>query len=87
MRVGDGSALGALLDQAVTARIAEQAGKEYGLEVVDVRLRRLNYPEEVRSAVFEQIRSERRRVAAATRAEGESQARRDPQRRRPRAGP
>jgi modulator of FtsH protease HflC len=29
----------------------------------------------VRSAVFEQIRSERQRVAAATRAEGESQAR------------
>ena len=61
--------------QAVTARIGEQAGKEYGLTVVDVRLRRLNYPEEVRSAVFEQIRSERQRVAAATRAEGESQAR------------
>ena len=38
-------------------------------------MRRLNYPEEVRSAVFEQIRSERQRVAAATRAEGESQAR------------
>src|SRR5439155_987011 len=41
----------------------------------DVRLRRLNYPAEVREAVFEQIRSERRRVAAATRAEGESRAR------------
>ena len=40
-----------------------------------VRLRRLNYPEDVRTAVFEQIRSERQRVAAATRAEGESQAR------------
>jgi modulator of FtsH protease HflC len=35
----------------------------------------LNYPDEVRSAVFEQIKSERARVAAATRAEGESQAR------------
>jgi membrane protease subunit HflC len=45
------------------------------VEVSAVRLRRLNYPEEVRSAVFEQIRSERQRVAAATRAEGESQAR------------
>ena len=55
--------------------MGEQAAREYGLEVVAVRLRRLNYPEEVRSAVFEQIRSERQRVAAATRAEGESQAR------------
>lgn len=60
---------------AVTRRVAAQAKEEYGLAVVDVRLRRLNYPEEVRPAVFEQIRSERQRVAAATRAEGESQAR------------
>jgi membrane protease subunit HflC len=72
--VGERSALGAMMDE-VTGRIADQAGREFGLKVVDVRLRRLNYPEEVRAAVFEQIRSERQRVAAATRAEGESQAR------------
>ena len=68
------SALDAMM-RDVAARIGEQASAEYGLKVVDVRLRRLNYPEEVRTAVFEQIRSERKRVAAATRAEGESQAR------------
>jgi modulator of FtsH protease HflC len=74
VRVDRASALDAMLKEA-TDRIADQAAKEYGLKVVDVRLRRLNYPEEVRSAVFEQIRSERKRVAAATRAEGESLAR------------
>jgi membrane protease subunit HflC len=74
VHVGATSALQALAE-AAKARIAEGAGREYGLEVVDLRLRRLNYPEEVRSAVFEQIRSERQRVAAATRAEGDSQAR------------
>lgn len=74
VRVDRESALDALM-RGVTERIGDQAGREYGLKVVDVRLRRLNYPEEVRSAVFEQIRSERKRVAAATRAEGESQAR------------
>jgi membrane protease subunit HflC len=74
VKVERDSALDALM-QDVTARIGDQAGREYGLKVVDVRLRRLNYPEEVRSAVFEQIRSERKRVAAATRAEGDSQAR------------
>ncbi len=74
VRVGDGSALGPLM-AGVTSRVAEQARREYGLSIADVRLRRLNYPSEVREAVFEQIRSERRRVAAATRAEGESQAR------------
>jgi len=74
VKVDRESALDALMKD-VTERIGDQANREYGLKVVDVRLRRLNYPEEVRSAVFEQIRSERKRVAAATRAEGESQAR------------
>lgn len=74
VRVGDSSEIEALMN-AVTTRMSEQAEREFGLSVVDVRLRRLNYPEEVRSAVFEQIRSERKRVATATRAEGESLAR------------
>lgn len=72
--VSDRSALGAMMG-SVKTRVGEQARREYGLEVIDVRLARLNYPEEVRSAVFEQIRSERQRVAATTRADGESQAR------------
>ncbi len=74
VKVDRESALDALLREA-TERIDHQALNEYGIKVVNVRLRRLNYPEEVRSAVFEQIRSERKRVAAATRAEGESRAR------------
>jgi membrane protease subunit HflC len=74
VKVDGSSALDAMMAD-VTARISDQAAREYGLKVVDVRLRRLNYPEEVRTAVFEQIRSERRKVAAKTRAEGESQAR------------
>jgi membrane protease subunit HflC len=41
--------------------------------VVDVRLRRFNHPLEVRPAVFDLIRSERRQVAATLRAEGEAQ--------------
>ena len=41
-------------------------------------MRRLNYPEEVRTAVFEQIRSERKRVATATRAEGRKPGQTDP---------
>jgi modulator of FtsH protease HflC len=72
--IGDRSMLDAMTID-VSKRVAEQADREYGLEVIAVRLRRMNYPEEVRTAVFEQIRSERQRVAAATRAEGESQAR------------
>ena len=74
VNVGDRSLLDTMMSD-LTRRVGDQAAREYGLEVAAVRLRRLNYPEEVRSAVFEQIRSERQRVAAATRAEGESQAR------------
>jgi membrane protease subunit HflC len=74
VNVGNESLLDTMMSE-LTQRVGEQAAREYGLEVTAVRLRRLNYPEEVRSAVFEQIRSERQRVAAATRAEGESQAR------------
>ncbi len=74
VQVGDSSALGALMDD-VTGDLRRQAGEQYGVAVVDCRLKRLNYPEEVRSSVFEQIRSERRKVAATTRAEGEKEAR------------
>lgn len=74
VKIDQESSLDAMM-RDVTARIDHQASNEYGIRVVNVRLRRLNYPEEVRSAVFEQIRSERKRVAAVTRAEGESRAR------------
>jgi modulator of FtsH protease HflC len=72
--VSQGSALDRMME-SLTQKIGAAAAREYGVAVAALRLRRLNYPEEVRSAVFEQIRSERQRVAAATRAEGESQAR------------
>ncbi len=74
VRIGKESGIGAMMD-VVNRRIGEQAAQEYGVMVSDCRLRRLNFPEEVRSAVFEQIRSERHKVAATTRAEGESHAR------------
>jgi len=61
------------LSDAVVAAVAPQAKEELGVEVVDVRLRRFNHPIEVRPAVFDLIRSERKQVAAALRAEGEAE--------------
>jgi membrane protease subunit HflC len=61
------------LTREVTTTVAPLARKELGVEVLDVRLRRFNHPVEVRPAVFELIRSERRQVAAKLRAEGEAQ--------------
>ncbi|MFO0955931.1 MAG: protease modulator HflC [Isosphaeraceae bacterium] len=52
--------------------VSKAALEELGIEVVDARLRRFNFPVEVRPSVFEVIRSERRRVAAELRAEGEA---------------
>jgi modulator of FtsH protease HflC len=53
--------------------VAPGARSELGIDVVDLGLRRFNHPLEVRPAVFELIRSERRQVAARLRAEGEAQ--------------
>ncbi len=61
------------LTEEVKAEVAGRARDELGVEVVDVRLRRFNPPVEVRPAVFDLIRSERRQVAATLRAEGEAQ--------------
>lgn len=53
--------------------VAAAAAAELGVAVVDVRLRRFNHPVEVRPAIFDLIRSERKQVAATLRAEGEAQ--------------
>jgi membrane protease subunit HflC len=61
------------LTREVTSAVARAAWTELGVDVLDVRLRRFNHPVEVRPAVFDLIRSERRQVAAKLRAEGEAQ--------------
>ena len=61
------------LTKDVVENVATQAANELGVEIVDVRLRRFNHPLEVRPAVFDLIRSERKQVAAALRAEGEAE--------------
>lgn len=61
------------LTDEVLAAVAPSARDELGVEVLDVRLRRFGHPVEVRPAVFDLIRSERRQVAAKLRAEGEAQ--------------
>jgi membrane protease subunit HflC len=54
-------------------RIAKQVnddGKEFGLEVVDVRIKRADLPEQNQKNVFERMRAERQKEAAEIRAEG-----------------
>jgi membrane protease subunit HflC len=63
----------AMLDM-LTSRTDLTALGQYGIRVVDVRIKRLNLPEQNKQAVFARMRAERERIAMQYRAEGEEQA-------------
>ena len=48
--------------------------EQYGISVVDVRIKRLNLPEQNKQSVYARMRAERERIARQYRAEGEEQA-------------
>lgn len=48
--------------------------KEFGVEVVDVRFKRVDLPEANSQAVFDRMRTERQRIATEKRAEGRKRA-------------
>lgn len=48
--------------------------EQYGITVVDVRVKRLNLPEQNKQSVYARMRAERERIARQYRAEGEEQA-------------
>ncbi|MBL8224886.1 MAG: protease modulator HflC [Chromatiales bacterium] len=47
-----------------------KSARELGIEVIDVRVKRTEFPEQVSDSVFERMRQERARVAAELRAQG-----------------
>ncbi|HBR09885.1 protease modulator HflC [Candidatus Bipolaricaulota bacterium] len=49
--------------------------REFGIELVDVRIKRADLPAAIEQAVFDRMIAERQRVAAELRAEGERRAR------------
>jgi membrane protease subunit HflC len=62
-----------MLDQ-LTAATDRAALEQYGLSVIDVRIKRLNLPEQNKQSVYARMRAERERIARQYRAEGEEQA-------------
>jgi membrane protease subunit HflC len=54
--------------------LEERALSDYGIELVDVRLRRSNHPPAVRNAIFERIRSERNKKVAEYQSKGTKEA-------------
>lgn len=63
--------------EKLMGRIREQLDREaggYGIEVVDVRIRRADLPEQNSQAVYDRMKSERQREAAEFRAQGGQKA-------------
>ncbi|MEN3350568.1 MAG: modulator of FtsH protease HflC [Bradyrhizobium sp.] len=63
--------------EKLMSRIREQLDKEadgYGIQVVDVRIRRADLPEQNSQAVYERMKTERQREAAEFRAQGGQKA-------------
>jgi membrane protease subunit HflC len=54
--------------------LKSEVRREYGIELVDVRLRRFNHPKEVRNTIFERIRSERGKMVAEIQSKGDAEA-------------
>jgi membrane protease subunit HflC len=69
------------IESELLASTAPMALRSYGVAIEQIRLERIALPEENVTAVFEQMRAERRQFAAKFQAEGE----RDPRRIRPAA--
>jgi membrane protease subunit HflC len=61
------------LMKIVTDRCDERA-RDYGISIVDVRIKRADLPEENERFVYERMRAERRRKANMYRSEGEEEA-------------
>ena len=63
--------------EKITEVIQEQAAKKllgFGIELVDVRFKRINYVEDVRNSVYERMKQERKRIAEKIRSEGKKEA-------------
>jgi membrane protease subunit HflC len=63
--------------EEITRTILAEARRlmpQYGIELVDVRIKRLDYVESVREKVYARMISERKRIAAQFRSEGEGRS-------------
>lgn len=63
------------LMKQIAANVNEE-GRDFGLEVVDVRIKRADLPEQNQKSVFDRMRAERQREAAEFRAQGVGEANR-----------
>lgn len=70
----DGSSIREELTKIVTARVQQQADAQgFGIDIVDVRIKRADFPASIVESVYTRMRSERTVQAERLRAEGEEQ--------------
>ena len=63
--------------EAITRRVSERVrekARDFGIEVVDVKIKRADLPAEVQVSVFNRMKAERQRIALLYRAEGDELA-------------
>lgn len=60
--------------QGIATACAQRADQDYGIEIVDFRIKRIDFPVQNRSSVFDRMRAERKRIATQFRSEGDEEA-------------
>ncbi len=58
----------------LTADVGKSAKPEFGVDVLDIRVKKVDYPESAVGAVFDRMRTEREREAREHRSEGKEEA-------------
>lgn len=63
--------------EQIMEKVAEQCAQkaaDYGIQVIDVRIKRADLPQDVTHSVFDRMKTERQRMAKKYRSEGEEEA-------------
>ncbi len=61
----------------IMAKVTEESNKkaaEYGIEMTDVRIKRVDLPPEIANSIFNRMRTERQRIAMEYRSEGKEES-------------
>jgi membrane protease subunit HflC len=58
----------------ISERCDQRARQQYGIEVIDIKMKRLNFPDENKPSVFARMWAERERIAKKYRSEGQENA-------------
>ncbi len=58
----------------MVTRMSDEKAREYGIQIIDVRIKRADLPKENLNAVFNRMKEERQRISKRYRSEGEEEA-------------